>query len=304
MFQSAKVFLLNMLPVNKKKPTLEKIVPSFGSSIYAKRHTDFHENQKPFWHFHPEMELVYVNKGKGKRHIGNHLSYFNNSQLLFIGSNLPHNGFTDRLTTTGSETLIQFKNSFLGKHFFDIPEMQKIKTLFERSKKGILFGQETKKKLGKKIEKIPEKKGFKQVLCLLEVLHELAKSSDYTILNADGYAFETAPQDSNKLDGIYKHINENFKQQIPLEEIADIANMTVPAFCRYFKKVTGKTFTKLVNEYRVVHATKLLSESQMSITEIAFECGFNNFSHFNKLFKEITGKSASKYRNEMTKMLE
>ena len=79
--------------------------------------------------------------------------------------------------------------------------------------------------------------------------------------------------------------------------------MTVPAFCRYFKKSTSKTFTKLVNEYRIVHATKLLSESQMSIADIAFECGFNNFSHFNKLFKEFTGKSASKYRGELKQMV-
>lgn len=291
--------------MNTKKPTLEKIVPEFGSSILAKRHTDFKGNQKAFWHFHPEMELVYVNQGKGKRHIGNHLSYFNNSQLLLIGPNLPHNGFTDRLTTSsGSETLIQFKKDFLGDHFFDIPEMNKIQDLIERSKKGILFGKSTKEKLGKKIEKIPEKKGFKKILCLLEVLHELAKSKDYSLLNADGYAFETVPQDSDKLDAIYKHINQNFQQHISLDEIADIANMTVPAFCRYFKKVTGKTFTKLVNEYRVVHATKLLTESQMSITEVSFECGFNNFSHFNKLFKEITGKSASKYRGEVKKILQ
>ncbi len=290
--------------MNNKKPTLEKIHPSFGHSLLAKRHTDFDEKYKASWHFHPEMELVYVNKGQGKRHIGSHLSYFNNSQLLLIGANVPHNGFTDRLTTNGSETLIQFKEEFLGEHFFDIPEMQKIKELFTRSKKGIVFGVETKRKLGDKIEKIPEKKGFKKILLLLEVFHELAKSKDYTLLNADGYAFEAAPQDNDKIDGIFKHINQNFKQHISLDEIADVANMTVPAFCRYFKKVTGKTFTKLVNEYRVVHATKLLSESQMSITEIAYECGFNNFSHFNKLFKEITGKSASKYRNEMTKMIE
>ena len=89
----------------------------------------------------------------------------------------------------------------------------------------------------------------------------LAKTEDYIILNVDGYAFETELQDSTKLDKIYKHINENFKDHISLDEIANIANMTVPAFCRYFKKATGKTFTKLVNEYRVVHATKLLSES-------------------------------------------
>ena len=132
----------------------------------------------------------------------------------------------------------------------------------------------------------------------------LAKSEDYTILNADGYAFETELQDSTKLDTIYKHINENFKEHISLDEIASVATMTVPAFCRYFKKVTGKTFTKLVNEYRVVHATKLLSESKMSITDIAFECGFNNFSHFNKLFKEITGKNASAYRKEMKGLIQ
>jgi transcriptional regulator, AraC family len=288
----------------KGKPKLEKISPDFGSSILAKTHTQFLKNITAFWHFHPEIELVYVNHGKGKRHIGNHLSYFNNSQLLLIGPNLPHNGFTDRLTTNGSETLIQFKQDFLGATFFDAPEMIPIKQLLEKSKKGILFGIKTKQKIGHKVEKISEKKGFKQILLLLEVLHTLSKSKDYTILNADGFAFEAQPQDSSKIDMIFKHINQNFNQHISLEEIASIVSMTVPAFCRFFKKTTGKTFTKLVNEYRVVHATKLLAESKISIADICFECGFNNFSHFNKLFKEFTGKSASKYRNEMTFLIQ
>ncbi len=287
-----------------RKPTLEKISPEFGSSMKVKKHEAYMGEKKPFWHFHPEMELVYVNKGQGKRHIGNHLSYFNNSQLLLIGSNLPHNGFTDRLTVNGSETLIQFKPEFLGEHFFDIPEMEAIKQLFERAKKGIVFGVKTKQKIGKKIEKLPEKQGFKKILVLLEIFHGLAKSNDYTLLNADGFAFETEPQDSAKIDVIFKHVNQHFKAHISLDEIANKVSMTVPAFCRYFKKVTGKTFTKLVNEYRVVHATKLLSESQMSITDICFECGFNNFSHFNKLFKEFTGKSASKYRSELKLMVQ
>lgn len=290
--------------MNKKKPFLEKVYPGFGSSVLVKKHTEFLKTNKASWHFHPELELVYVNKGQGKRHIGNHLSYFNNSQLLLIGPNLPHNGFTDRLTTNGFETLIQFKEDFLGKDFFEIPEMKKIKELFERSKKGILFGSETKIKVGYKIEKLVEKKGFKKLLVFLEILNILSKTSDYTILNVDGYAVETELQDSSKLDIIYKYINNNFKDHISLDQIANVANMTVPAFCRYFKKVTGKTFTKLVNEYRVVHATKLLSESTMSITDISFECGFNNFSHFNKLFKEITGKNASGYRKEMKDLIQ
>ena len=286
------------------KPTLEKITTDFGSSILAKKHTEFLKKIKAFWHFHPEIELVYVNKGKGKRHIGNHLSYFNNSQLLLIGSYLPHNGFTDRLTTNGSETLIQFKPDFLGDAFFEVPEMKPISILFEKAKKGILFGVETKQKLGPKIERLSEKKGFKQILILLEILHTLSKSEDYTLLNADGFALETQPQNNSKLDLIFKHINANFNKHISLDEIANLASMTVPAFCRFFKKTTGKTFTKIVNEYRIVHATKLLSESKISITDICFECGFNNFSHFNKLFKEFTGKSASKYRGEVLNLMQ
>jgi transcriptional regulator GlxA family with amidase domain len=131
----------------------------------------------------------------------------------------------------------------------------------------------------------------------------LALTDDYTLLNADGFAFETEAQDSGKIDIIFKYVNKNFQNHITLDEIADEVSMTVPAFCRYFKKATGKTFTQLVNEYRVVHATKLLLESQMSITDICFECGFNNFSHFNKTFNEITGKSASNYRKEIKLMI-
>ena len=287
-----------------KKPAFEKISPNFGSSVFVHQHTEKIKNKSGSWHFHPEIELVYVNKGKGKRHIGNHLSYFNNSQLILIGSNLPHHGFADRLTAKGTETIVQFKPDFLGEDFFSIPEMSAIANLFEKAKKGILYKPETKKVVGPKIESLMLKNGFERIATLLEVLNDMANAKDYTLLNADGYAFETTPQDSSKIDIIFKHVNQNFQRSIPLEEIADRVSMTVPAFCRYFKKATGKTFTRFTNEYRVVHATKLLAESQMSIADIAYECGYNNFSHFNKMFNEITGKSASKYRNEMKRFLQ
>ncbi|GGK31197.1 AraC family transcriptional regulator [Yeosuana aromativorans] len=287
-----------------KKPTFEKVSPGFGSSLIVKQHTEKRENNFAFWHFHPELELVYVNKGKGKRHIGNHLSYFNNSQLILLGSNLPHNGFTDRLTANGTETVVQFKPDFLGDGFFNAPEMSGIASLFERAKKGILFRPEAKKIVGPKIETLPELEGFERILRLLEVLNDLAQSEDYSLLNVDGFAFETKPQDSSKIDIIFKFVNTNFQRHISLEEIADKVSMTVPAFCRFFKKATGKTFTELVNEYRVVHATKLLNESQLSIADICYECGFNNFSHFNKQFNEVTGKSASNYRKEIKKFIE
>ena len=288
-------FVLNTVNVNTK-PVFEKVQPDFGSKILVKQHSELHPNNKAFWHFHPEVELVYVNKGQGKRHIGNHISYFNNSQLILLGPNLPHKGFTDRLVSQGKETLIQFRLEVLGDMFIQLPEISR---LFELSKNGILFQNDTKGYVGPKIEKLTEYNGIDRIIKLLDILNDLAGSDNYTILNADGFAFETKYQDHNRINIIYEYINLNFQNNITLQEIANKVSMTVPAFCRYFKKTTGKTFTKLVNEYRVVHATKLLSETQNSITDICFESGFNNFSHFNKHFKLITGKSASNYRKEI-----
>lgn len=286
------------------KPAFEKINLEFGNSLHIKQHKEIVENHLPFWHFHPELELVYVNKAKGKRHIGSHLSYFNNSQLILIGSSLPHSGFTDRFTSNGKETIIQFKEEFLGDTFFDIPEMKTVKTLFARAKKGLLFHQEAKKEIGPKIEALTKYEGTDRIIHFLQILKDLSLSQDYSLLNVDGFAFEVEPQDNNKIEIIFHHVRNNFTQQITLDEISEKVSMTVPAFCRYFKKVTGKTFTQFVNEFRIVHATKLLAEKPTSITDICFESGFNNFSHFNKLFKKFTGKSPLKYRNEMKQLVE
>lgn len=285
------------------KPTLEKIVPAFGSSLSVLQHDKHIEGLLPFWHFHPELELVYVNKAKGKRHIGNHLSYFNNSQLILIGKNLPHNGFTDGFTSNGRETVVQFKEDFLGDKFLDIPETSHIKTLFERAKMGILFGIETKQLIGSKIENLVHKEGIDRITSFLNILKELSISEDYKLLNVHGYGFEIKHQDNERIDIIFKHVRENFNRTITLDEVSDLVSMTTPAFCRYYKKVTGKTFTQFVNEFRIVHATKLLQETHSSITDVCFESGFNNFSHFSKLFKKVTGKSPLKYRNEIKQLL-
>ncbi|MDX1471605.1 MAG: AraC family transcriptional regulator, partial [Flavobacteriaceae bacterium] len=211
------------------KPTLEKIRPEFGSSLLVRQHTTNAEMKRAYWHFHPELELVYVNKGQGKRHIGNHLSYFNNSQLIFIGENLPHNGFVDRLTEKGKETIVQFRNDFLGPEFFDMPEMKEIKKLFKKAKKGIVYKPETKKILGPKIENLVNIKGVERVSELLKILQHLATTDDYQLLNVDGFAFESAQQDSARIDKIFNYVNDHFTEQIPLQSIADEVSMTVPA---------------------------------------------------------------------------
>lgn len=282
----------------KQKATFKKVQAGIGNSVFVQKSTTERGELKPYWHYHPEIELVYVDHGSGKRHVGHHVSYYYNSQLLLIGSMLPHVGYTDS-PNHGSELLVQFAPDFLGENFFQVPEMEPVRLLLEKSKNGLLFKKDTKLKLGSKIHELDEVTGMKRILLLLDILNELATTNDYEILNAENFTFETEVQDNSKIEITFKYINQNFQESISLEEIASKVCMTIPAFCRYFKKTTGKTFTKLVNEYRVVHATKLLSESQLSIADICFESGFNNFSHFNKVFKDFTGKSASNYRKEL-----
>lgn len=283
-----------------QKPAFEKIEPGFGSSFLYRTYDEKHENNShTFWHYHPELELVYVNGGTGKRQVGSHISYYRNGELILIGSNLPHCGFTDSLTNYEQETVIQMRPDFLGESFFDIPEMRSIKALFERAKMGIVFHGDIKRSIGAKIEALQTMTQYERLLALLEILKLLEAAQQYTVLNAQGFILETELQDNNRINVIFNFVKQEFKRQISLEEIADIVSMTVPAFCRYFKKITGKTFTQFVNEYRLVHAAKLLHEKQISITDVCFESGFNNFSHFNKQFKKFTGKTPSTYRNEL-----
>jgi AraC-like DNA-binding protein len=195
------------------------------------------------------------------------------------------------------------KPDFLGNDFFNLPETANIAQLFEKAKMGILFHPEIKKTVGPKIKDLNNLHGIQRLIGFIEILNELATTNDYTLLNAQDFAMEVYQQDNDRADKIFKFITKNFQNHISLDQISEEVSMTPPSFCRYLKKATGKTFTELVNEYRIVHASKLLAEKPTSISDICYESGFNNFSHFTKLFKKKTGWSPSHYRKEMKKII-
>lgn len=280
-------------------PTLEVINHSFGSSFsYSKyeEKANFKSNQ---WHYHPEIELVYVNGGSGKRQIGSHVSYYTDGDLVLIGSNLPHCGLTNLDTGNKNETVIQIKHDFLGNDFFDKPEMKNCHNLFKQAKAGIVFKGETKEKVGKRIDSMEKQLPFERLITLLTVLNELEFSNEFEVLNADGFSLQMQVQDNDRINVVFNFIKENFHETISLEEVAGMVSMTEPSFCRYFKKITNKTFTSFVNEYRLAHASKLLAEKNISVNEVCYQSGFNNFSHFSKLFKAYSGISALQYRQSL-----
>jgi len=289
--------------MKKIKPSFEIIEPSFGSSFYYSRYLQNANNKAHVWHYHPEIEMVFVNGGSGKRQIGSHISYYTDGDLILIGSNLPHCGFTDETTGNTNEVVIQMQPNFLGDDFLTLKETKGISNLFEKARYGIAFGKDTMKLVGPTLEKMNNLWSFEKLLALLSILRELEQASDYKLLNAQSFSLEMQTQDNDRINMVFNYVKDHFAEEISLELVADMASMTVPSFCRYFKKITKKTFTKFVNEYRVTHASKLLAEKPLSIAHVAAESGFQNFSHFNKIFHEFTGKSASQYRKELKSVI-
>ena len=284
-------------------PQLKKVEPEFGSSFVLRNFSEKLTQHKPYWHYHPELELVFIEEGSGKRHIGNHISYFNEGDLILIGSNLPHYGFSSRLSGINQEIVLQINQDCFGSDFFKMVETSSIEGLFEKAKMGLSFKGETHYEVGRRLKSMFSMTSFEKVLELLNIFHILSMDESCEILNANGLAMMVSGNDYNRIEVIYDLVRSRFASKISLDQVADAIHMTVPAFCRFFKKSTGKTFVHFLNEYRVTHACKLLIENESSILDISFDCGFNNLSNFNRAFKKVVGKSPSEYRSDMQRVI-
>lgn len=284
-------------------PVLELIEPSFNQSFTFRKFEESEPNLKPFWHYHPEIELVFVKTGSAKRHIGNHISEYKNGDLILLGPNLPHYGFTERLLGHRSEIVVQMKSDFLGQEFFSIPEMKEIQVLLQKASVGIIFHDKTKREVGDLLESISESDPFDKLIGIINVFRKLALSKDFELLNTNNPTLVLRKQDNDKIDRVYSYVKDHFQDDIRLEDISRLVSMEIPSFCRYFKRVTGKTFTEFVNEFRVTYACKLIAETDLSIAAVCFESGFNNSSHFNRLFKNTTGKTPLEYREEVAHLI-
>lgn len=270
---------------------------SFSYNIYDNsNHNPAKKHQK--WHYHPEIELVYVNNGSGKRQVGLNLSNYNDVLLILVGSNLPHTGFTDYFDDERKEVVIQFKENFLGDSLKEVFEFKNIFNLLKTSKKGIVFEGDIKKKIGLAMLGLQYETSFQKVITLITILNDLSRSKNYEILNISNYNINGI-NENERIRKAFNFIKDNYKKEVSLEKVAKEVHMTVPSFCRYFKSQTNKTFIQFLIEYRINNALKLLTQSDKDIKNISYECGFNNYSHFNRSFKKINLISPSDYRKKI-----
>ena len=284
------------------KPHLLKVSlnPESSFNILQKKGLDFY-NQ---WHFHPEVELIYIHKGRGTRFIGTDVHRFEPDELFLFGSNLAHmwrcdpEYFLENSKLKAEVTIIYFHHDFLGDKFFNIPELKSIDSLLEKAKLGIKITGDTKVSIKELMSKLSEVKGLERITMLLTILEKMAASKEKQYINPVYHEVKIDRSEANRLNKIFQYVSDNFQRKITLTEIASVANLSAKAFCRYFKSKTRKTFYDFLLEVRVAHACNLLLEKEMTIYEVCYDCGFNNLSNFNRYFKKIMHKTPTNYKRD------
>lgn len=285
------------------KPVLEPLNPYNNNSFLIRT---FHEEEfSAPYHFHPEYELTLILKGEGYRYIGNHMAAYSTGDLLLLGPNLPHCWKTETVIKeeiNASAIVIQFKQDFLGNDFFTRPELSPILHLLQRSSSGIQFLNTTAEAIKTRMMELAEEDNtFRKLILLLEILQVVAVSREYSVLDQQAGNIQQPAIEQERINAVTGYIVDNFRNEVLLDKAASIANMTTNAFCKYYKKITRKTFMETVIDYRINYAIQQLLHSDSPVSDICFDSGFGDLSNFNKLFKRRMKMSPLQYRVKFMK---
>jgi AraC-like DNA-binding protein len=286
------------------KPSFEALNHANNGNSFLVRTFEVKAFTAPY-HFHPEYELTLILKGSGKRYVGSHMAGYAAGDLVLLGPNLPHCWKTEHMIPgkiNAGSVVIQFSHEFLGDDFFNRTELQHIHRLLEKSSSGIQF---LKRTAGGARRKIMELAGtthaFKKLLLFLEILQDLAESKEYALLDPRRVSAEQSPTEMERLNEVMAYIVDNFRNEVSLGQAAAAAGMTPNAFCKYYKKMTRQTFMETVIEYRINYATQQLIQSNRPVSDICYDSGFGDISHFYKLFKKSRKMSPLHYRKKFMK---
>ncbi|RZK64408.1 MAG: AraC family transcriptional regulator [Pedobacter sp.] len=262
----------------------------------------------PTWHSHSEYQLFVVLEGTGTRFIGDSIKSFRSGELVFTGADLPHLWRSDDLyfKKNSKETIkgivIYLQENFLGDNMMEKEEMVLLKKLFSRSARGLEFYGERKELIISMMKEIVGMNGLESLIQLLNILLAISQTKEYNYISHTEYLGPFNENETNRMNKVYEYAFKNFRKRISLTELSAMLFMTPTSFSRYFSTRNNKTFSRFITELRVKHACKLLIETDMPISTISYECGFNTLSNFNKLFKEVMLKKPSDYKNEYLKM--
>jgi YesN/AraC family two-component response regulator len=250
-------------------------------------------------HFHDEFELNFIENAKGaKRIVGDNIETISDYELVLVGSNTPHGWFTHECNSIDiHEVTIQFHRDLFDEKFLKRNQMSFIRSLLERSSRGISFSLETINLIKPRLVSLAQTGGFCSMMELMSILHDLSVSRNMRTLTTMSFANEDTNYDSRRLEKAFEYMKNNYEKEISLEDIAKIVSMTVVSFSRFIKKRTGKTFIDSLNDIRLGHSSRLLIDTRLSIAEISYKCGYNNLSYFNRVFKKKHSCTPKEFRD-------
>jgi AraC-like DNA-binding protein len=252
------------------------------------------------WHYHAQYELIYISKSYGIRFVGDSVAQFSPGDLVLVGAYVPHlwrndaSYYKDDEIIKVSTIVIKFTKSFLGSDTFDNPEFSEINRLLEESRFGIGFSKAFSKSLHTELMEIVDFTPAQKSIKLLDLLYLLSQAKDTRVLSSTDMRQYTT-KNTERLDTVIKYISDNYTDYISLDDVADIACMTTNSFCRFFKKMTNKSFTQFLNEVRIRNASRLLVQQNLPVSEVGYAVGYKSITNFNKQFKQIMGKTPKSY---------
>jgi AraC-like DNA-binding protein len=284
------------------RPQLLKVLKGPGHSFSIRQDLVPHVNNR--WHYHKEVELIHFKKGDGTQFIGDNIKRFKAGDVVLVGANLPHywrfddSYFDENPKVTADVRVAHFCEDFWGNGFLDLPENSVLRSILDKAKRGLQITGKTRLKVAETLEELLDADGPQRIILLIQALSTISRCKQLETLASIGFKHDFVEAENDRINDIYDYTLKNFKRPIQLEEIAAVANISPNSFCRYFKSRTRKTYTEFLIEIRVGHACKLLIESGLSVKQLCYESGFNNFTSFHKYFKMITGKSPLIYQKE------
>jgi AraC-like DNA-binding protein len=246
-------------------------------------------------HHHPEFEINYVENATGTRIVGESVTPYNGVDLVMTGPNIYHSWQSE---TGGAELVvtIQFQKDLLPANFQNKKLLTTIKEMLERSERGLEFGADTIKLLAPRIKSLINENGFNSFLDFLTILHEMSISNDQKILCSQTFSPNMDMFKSRRIRMACDYISKNYQNKIMINDVALLIGMTNSSFCHFFKKRTGKSFVDYLNDVRIGHAAVQMIETTKTISEVCYNCGFNNVSNFNRFFKAKKGLTPSEFR--------
>lgn len=279
-------------------------VPQNETRSFDLRHEHVSYFKNP-WHFHPELELNFVVSSAGTRFIGQSVERFSGGEIVLLGKNLPHYWrneaayYKGEVTTPAEAIVVRFTDDFLGETFFTLSETRAIKQLFERASGGLHLLEPLHSRIANQLVQLPDKEGFAQLMALLTTLQDIASSPELCEVISPNYVpSQLLIKQNERLSNVITYLIEHFTEPVPLAQVAALANMNEAAFCRYFKAQTGKTLTQYLIDLRIRQACELLSMGEDSVTQVGFQVGFENVSHFIQAFKKQRNQTPYAFRKQ------